>query len=95
ISLARALAVRPSILILDDTTSAVDLETEKHIQEALQNLDYSTTKIIIAQRISTARTADRILILRDGRIVEEGTHDELVAAKGYYSELVKLQTGEA
>ena len=95
ISLARALAVRPSILILDDTTSAVDLETEKHIQEALQKLDFEATKIIIAQRISTARTADKILILRDGRIVEAGTHDELVTAGGYYSELVKLQTGEA
>lgn len=93
IALARALAVRPSILILDDTTSAVDLETEKHIQEALNNLDFETTKIIIAQRISTSKLADKILILKNGRIAEEGSHDELVAKGGYYSELVKLQLG--
>lgn len=94
ISLARALAVRPSILILDDTTSAVDLETEKEIQHGLSELDFSCTKIVIAQRISTAKAADRILILRDGRITEAGSHEELVAKKGYYYSLVCLQTGE-
>ncbi|MCR4586505.1 MAG: ABC transporter ATP-binding protein/permease [Lachnospiraceae bacterium] len=93
LSLARALAVRPSILILDDTTSAVDLETEKRIQESLSQLDFDCTKIIIAQRISTSRTADRIIILKDGCILEEGSHDELVAKNGYYSELVRLQEG--
>ncbi|MCR5250522.1 MAG: ABC transporter ATP-binding protein/permease [Lachnospiraceae bacterium] len=93
ISLARALAVRPSILILDDTTSAVDMETEKEIQHSLQNLDFSSTKLIIAQRVSTAKTADRIIMMRDGHIVESGSHDELVALGGYYSELVKLQEG--
>lgn len=93
ISLARALAVRPSILILDDTTSAVDLETEKHIQESLENLDFECTKIIIAQRISSTRNADQILILQDGRITECGTHEELIAKKGYYYELVSLQAG--
>ena len=93
LSLARALAVRPSILILDDTTSAVDLETEKRIQEALGHLDFECTKIIIAQRISTSRTADRIMILKDGCILEEGSHDELVKKNGYYSELVRLQEG--
>ena len=93
LSLARALAVRPSILILDDTTSAVDLETEKRIQEALAHLDFECTKIIIAQRISTSRMADRIMILKDGCILEEGSHDELVAKGGYYSELVRLQKG--
>ncbi|MBO5266499.1 MAG: ABC transporter ATP-binding protein [Ruminiclostridium sp.] len=70
ISLARALAVKPSILILDDTTSAVDLETEKRIQDALANLDYPCTKIIVAQRISSAKDADRIIILKDGKIAE-------------------------
>ena len=94
ISLARALAVRPSILILDDTTSAVDLETEKQIQHGLAELDFSCTKIVIAQRISTAKAADRILILRDGRVTEAGSHEELVAKKGYYYSLVCLQTGE-
>ncbi len=91
ISLARALAVKPSILILDDTTSAVDLETEKHIQDALANLDYSCTKIIIAQRISSAKDADRIIILKDGEIAEMGTHDELIKTGGYYSEVYELQ----
>lgn len=93
ISLARALAIEPSILILDDTTSAVDMETEKEIQHSLRELDFSCTKIIIAQRISTTKSADKILVLEDGRITESGTHDELIAKKGYYYELVKLQTG--
>ncbi len=94
ISLARALAVKPAILILDDTTSAVDMETEKKIQHSLNELDFPCTKIIIAQRISTTKFADKILIIQDGRITESGTHDELVAKKGYYYNLVQLQTGE-
>ena len=94
ISLARALAVRPSILILDDTTSAVDMETEKQIQEALRHLDFSCTKVIIAQRISTTMMADKILVMQHGRITEMGNHEELMAKKGYYYELVQLQTGE-
>ena len=93
ISLARALAVRPSILILDDTTSAVDLETEKEIQESLRNLDFPCTKIIIAQRISTTKDADQILIMQHGEITERGTHEELIKKGGYYAELVKLQAG--
>ncbi len=94
ISLARALAVKPAILILDDTTSAVDMETEKQIQHSLNELDFPCTKIIIAQRISTTKSADKILVLQDGHITESGTHDELVAKKGYYYNLVKLQTGD-
>lgn len=94
ISLARALAIQPSILILDDTTSAVDMETEKEIQNSLNNLDFNCTKLIIAQRISSTKDADNIIILKDGSILEQGTHDELVAKKGYYYELVCLQTGE-
>lgn len=94
ISLARALAVRPAILILDDTTSAVDMETEKQIQHSLKELDFPCTKLIIAQRISTTKSADKILVLQDGHITESGTHEELVAKKGYYYSLVKLQTGE-
>lgn len=93
ISLARALAIKPAILILDDTTSAVDMETEKQIQHSLKELDFPCTKIIIAQRISTTKFADKILVLQHGRITEEGTHDELIAKHGYYYELVKLQTG--
>ena len=92
ISLARALAVKPAILILDDTTSAVDLETEKHIQESLANLDFPCTKLIIAQRISTARYADKIIVLENGRIIEQGSHEELISQNGYYREVYDLQT---
>ncbi|MBE6836736.1 MAG: ABC transporter ATP-binding protein [Ruminococcus sp.] len=92
ISLARALAIKPSVLILDDTTSAVDMETEAHIQESLENLDFDCTKIIIAQRISSTKDADKIIILQDGRITEMGTHDELLKNKdGYYHEVFTLQ----
>ena len=93
IALARALAVRPSILILDDTTSAVDLETEKEIQNALDSLDFPCTKIFIAQRISTTKRADKIVILDGGRIVQYGTHDELKEQPGYYREVYLLQNG--
>lgn len=91
IALARALAIQPPILILDDTTSAVDLETEEHIQRSLRGLDYPCTKIIIAQRVSTTAEADRILILDNGRIIEEGTHAELLAKRGYYYGVFMLQ----
>lgn len=94
ISLARALAIKPAILILDDTTSAVDMETEKQIQHSLRELDFPCTKLIIAQRISTTKSADRILVIQDGHITESGTHEELIAKKGYYYSLVMLQTGE-
>lgn len=91
IALARALAARPSILILDDTTSAVDMETEYYIQNSLKNLPYACTKIIIAQRISSVRHADKILIMSEGEIVQCGTHDELFHQEGYYREICKLQ----
>jgi len=91
IALARALAVKPSILILDDTTSAVDMETEKHIQKSLRNLDFPCTKIIIAQRISSTKDADKIVILKDGTISDIGTHEELIQREGYYKEVYQLQ----
>lgn len=93
IALARALAVRPSILILDDTTSAVDMETEKYIQSQLHSLDFHATKIMVAQRISTTKQADKIVILNDGEIVDIGTHEELIARPGYYREVYRLQNG--
>lgn len=93
IALARALAVRPSILILDDTTSAVDLETEKYIQEQLSSLDFPCTKIIVAQRISTTKRADKIAVLEHGEITQYGTHEELSKKPGYYREVFLLQNG--
>lgn len=93
IALARALAVRPSILIMDDTTSAVDSETEQYIQEQLRNLPFSCTKFIIAQRISSMRDADLILVLQEGKIAEMGTHAQLIARRGYYWETCCLQYG--
>jgi ATP-binding cassette subfamily B protein len=92
VALARALAVKPSILILDDTTSAVDLETEKEIQESLRNLDFPCTKIIIAQRVSSVKDADNIIVLKGGKIAESGTHAELIKSNGYYREIYDLQS---
>ncbi|MEG0546240.1 MAG: ABC transporter ATP-binding protein [Oscillospiraceae bacterium] len=91
IALARALAVKPSILILDDTTSAVDMETERFIQKELDNLDYTCTKIIVAQRISTTKNADKIVIMDKGEIVQFGTHEELSKIDGYYHDVFVLQ----
>ena len=93
IALARALAVKPGILIMDDTTSAVDMETEQYIQQQLRELPYDCTKIIIAQRISSVKEADEILILQDGMIAERGTHEELLKNRGYYWETYCLQNG--
>ncbi|MDR3147399.1 MAG: ABC transporter ATP-binding protein/permease [Treponema sp.] len=91
IALARALAIEPAILILDDTTSAVDSETEQYIQNQLRNLDFPCTKIIIAQRISSFRGANQILVMDKGRIVERGTHEQLIANRGFYHHIWCLQ----
>ncbi len=93
IALARALAVKPRILVMDDTTSAVDSETEQYIQDQLRHLPFPCTKFIIAQRISSMREADLILVVQDGKIAERGTHDELMAMHGYYWQTCCLQYG--
>lgn len=90
VALARALAAEPSILVLDDTTSAVDMETEKYIQHSLDNLPFSCTKIIVAQRISSVRHADKIIIMQD-RNITVGTHESLAQTCAYYRELCELQ----
>ena len=91
IALARALAISPAVLILDDTTSSVDSETEQYIQNQLRNLDFACTKIIIAQRISSFRGADLILVMDKGKIIERGTHRELLAMQGFYHHIWSLQ----
>ena len=93
ISLARALAKDPSILILDATTSAVDMETESKIQQELTKLTGEKTTFIIAHRISSVREADQILMMEKGRVIEQGTHEELVAKKGRYFEVYQKQLG--
>ncbi len=93
ISIARAIAKESPVLILDDSTSALDMETEKEIERQLAGLEEST-KIIIGHRISSVRHADEILILEDGRIVERGTHEELMALKGRYHQTYVVQYGE-
>ena len=91
ISIARALLIDPRILILDEATSSADSETEKEIQKALENLVQGRTTIAIAHRLSTLHRADRLVVLDRGRVVEEGTHDALMAAEGAYYNLYQAQ----
>lgn len=91
ISIARALLKDAPILILDEATSALDTESEREVQKALENLMQNRTTIVIAHRLSTIQNANRIVVLKDGQLVEEGTHGELLALKGEYNTLYRLQ----
>lgn len=91
IALARALLKKPAILILDEVTSHLDAESEAAVQQAIEKAMQGRTVVLIAHRLTTVKNADRILVLQDGQIVEEGRHDELVAANSYYRRLYELQ----
>ena len=91
LSIARAVLADPKILILDEATSSVDTRTEMHIQQAMVDLMKNRTSLIIAHRLSTIRDADKIVVISDGRVVEAGNHDELLAAKGEYFKLYQNQ----
>ena len=92
ISIARAVLKNPPIMILDEATSALDTESEKLVQEALENLMKNRTSLVIAHRLSTIRNADLICVFHNGEIIERGTHDELVSKKGVYNKLHSMQT---
>jgi ABC-type multidrug transport system fused ATPase/permease subunit len=95
IAFARVLAVAPPVLALDEATSNVDTETEALLQRAVHELTHGRTALVIAHRLSTIRDVDRILVLDRGRVVEEGTHEDLLARRGAYWKLVQLQFREA
>ena len=92
ISIARAILKNPPILILDEATSALDTESDRLVQEALERLMKDRTTIVIAHRLSTITNADLICVMQDGKIIESGTHDQLLALGGQYQHLVKLQS---
>ncbi|RMG90676.1 MAG: ABC transporter ATP-binding protein [Chloroflexi bacterium] len=95
LALARAILLDPAILLLDEATSAVDTQTEHEIQQALERVMAGRTSVIVAQRLSTIKHADRIVVLKDGVIVEEGTHEELLALGGEYTRIYELQYRES
>ena len=92
LSIARAVLKNPEILILDEATSALDTESERLVQDALIEMMKSRTSIVIAHRLSTIQNVDLIIVLQNGKIVERGTHDELISKKGAYNKLIELQS---
>ena len=94
LTIARAILADNPILILDEATSSVDTRTEVRIQKALDNLMRGRTSFIIAHRLSTIRNADLILVMKDGDIIEQGTHEQLLAQKGFYADLYNSQFEE-
>ena len=95
LSIARAVLKNPPIMILDEATSALDTESEKFVQVALENMMQNRTSIVIAHRLSTIQKADVIVVMQKGKIVEQGTHDELIAHNGTYNKLVTMQSFES
>lgn len=94
LSIARAVLKNPPIMILDEATSALDTESERLVQEALENMMQNRTSVVIAHRLSTIQKADKIIVMKKGRIVEQGTHDELISHDGTYKKLVMMQSFE-
>jgi len=93
LAIARAVTVKPKILILDDSTSALDMATEAQVQAALKQLMAETTTIFVAQRISTVITADQIFLLESGELVAQGTHEHLLRTSPLYQEIYQSQLG--
>ena len=91
LTIARAVVKNPPILILDEATSSLDTESERLVQDAINNMMQNRTSIVIAHRLSTIRHADEIIVLQKGKIVERGTHDQLIAQNGFYRKLVEMQ----
>jgi ATP-binding cassette subfamily B protein len=94
LAIARALLLQPRVLILDDSTSSVDVETETRIQEALESQQYNHTSFVVAQRISTVLNADKIIVMDQGRVVAQGTHKELMKTSPIYQEIYASQLGD-
>jgi subfamily B ATP-binding cassette protein MsbA len=91
LTIARAVIKNPPILILDEATSSLDTESERLVQDAINNMMQNRTSIVIAHRLSTIRHADEIIVLQKGEIVERGTHEDLLKKQGYHFKLVQMQ----